>query len=205
MYKLYARKGSGSAAVEALLSMCAAPHVVIDVTKDADGRVPDWYLALAPRAEVPALVLPDGTVMTESAAIMMHIADCFPAARMAPALGTSARATYMRWMVYTAASPYGSDLRMYYPHRYSIDPAHADAIKAKAIIDLNRDFDLFVEGLGDGPFILGAEMTAVDIYAAMLIAWSEDFEKRQPKLRKLYEATSAHPSVRAAWNQNELP
>jgi glutathione S-transferase len=208
MFKLYAREGAGSAAVEAMLSLCNAPHDIIGVPKNADGSPPDWFLAINPRGEVPTLQLPDGTVMTESAAMMMHLADCYPEAKLAPAIGTTARALYMRTMVYMATNAYSTDLRMYYPHRYSTDSSDAPRIKAKAITDLNHDFDAFNAWLGTGPFVLGAQMTAADVYAAMLISWSEDFTalcKRLPKLRALYDAVSAHPVVRKAWDRNEMP
>jgi glutathione S-transferase len=110
-------------------------------------------------------------------------------------------------MVYFAANAYTSDLRMYYPERFSINAGHADDIKAKAIIDLNRDFDVFVSDMGKGPFITGDKMSAADIYAAMLICWSEDVQallKRQPSLARYYAAVTANPSVRAVWARNEL-
>lgn len=207
MYKLYARKSSGSAAVEALLAVLGIPYELIELPKDDAGNAPDWYAAINPRKEVPALELPDGSVMTESAAIMLHLADAHPEAGLAPAVGTSARAQYLRMMVYFAASPYSSDLRMYYPERYSTDAAHAPAIKAKAIIDLARDFDVFAHEMGEGPFILGNTMSAADIYAAMLFTWSNDVEgllKKHPKLKRLYDGVSAHADVRQVWDRNEM-
>jgi glutathione S-transferase len=207
MYKLYARRNSGSAAVEALLAVLAVSHELIEVPKDDTGLPPDWFDQINPRREVPALELPDGSVMTESAAIMIHLADAHPEAGLAPAVGTAARAQYLRWMVYMAAAPYTSDLRMYYPHRYSTDAAHADAIKQKAIIDLARDFDVFADEMGDGPFILGDVMSAADFYAAMLLTWSNDVDAlfaKQPKLKRLYEAVSAHAEIRRVWDRNGM-
>ncbi len=208
MFKLYARTGAGSVAVEAMLALCGAPYEVVAANKSADGVVPDWFLKINPRGEVPTLQLPDGTVLTESAAMVMHLADCYPATALAPAPGTTARAIYMRAILYMASNTYATDLRMYYADRFSTDPAHAPCIKAKAIIDLNRDFDVFNGFLGQGPFVLGSTMSAADVYAAMLITWSEDFEglsKRLPKLRALYDAVSANPTVRKVWDRNDMP
>jgi glutathione S-transferase len=207
MYKLYARKNAGSAAVEALLAVSGANHQVVDVERATDGKLPNWFLALNPRAEIPTLELPDHSIMTESAAMMIHLADTHPQAGLAPALGTSARAQYLRWMVYFAAAPYTSDLRMFYPERYSTNPAHAEAIKAKAVIDLARDFDIVASEMGNGPFILGDGISAVDIYAAMLLSWSADVDAlftKHPKLKRLYGAVSAIPAVRETWNRNGM-
>ncbi len=206
MYKLYARTGAGSAAVEALLLALNVRHERIDLTKE-NGFNPTWFTKINPRGEVPALELPDGRIMTESAAIMIYLADLFADAGLAPAVTAPERVPYLRWMVYGAAAPYATDLRMYYPERYSTDTSHAAAIKAKAIIDLNRDLDVFASEMGQGPFITGEKISAADIYAAMLISWSEDAEallKRLPKLATYYELVTRNESVRAAWTRNEL-
>jgi glutathione S-transferase len=208
MYKLYARKNAGSAAVEALLALLGVAHDIIDVKKNADGSPPDWFLALNPRGEIPALALPDHSLMTESAAMMIHLADAHPEAGLAPALGTSARAQYLRWIAYMASTPYATDLRMYYPQRYSIDPTDAEAIKAKAIIDLARDFDIFAAEMGPGPFVLGDRISAADLYAAMLLSWSNDVGglfAKHPKLKRLYNSVAAIPAVRKAWDRNDMP
>jgi len=207
MYKLYARKGSGNAAVEALLAHMGLEHQVVDVGRTPEGKAPDWYLAFNPRGEVPTLELPDHSIMTESAAMMIHLADTKPEMGLAPPVGTPARAQYLRWMVYFATAPYTSDLRMFYSGRYSTDPAHAPAIKARAILDLARDFDLFAAQMGNGPFILGDKLSAADIYAGMILSWSDDVEAlfaRHPKLQRLYEAVEAFPDIRKVWDRNGM-
>jgi glutathione S-transferase len=207
MYKLYARKAAGSAAVEALLALLNVPFEVIDVPKTEAGSAPMWFLALNPRGEVPALGLPDGSVMTESAAMMIYLADAHPEAGLSPALGTAARAHYLRWIVYLAAAAYPSDLRLFYPDRYSTDPTHAPAIKAKASIDLARDFDVFADEMGPGPFVWGNQLSAADLYAAMLLSWSDDVEglfAKHPKLKTLSEAVAANAAVRKVWERNGM-
>lgn len=208
MYKLYARKNTGSAAVEALFAVLGVSCDIVDVAKNADGSPPEWYLAINPRGEVPSLRLPDDSIMTESAALMIHLADSHPDAGLAPAAGTTARAKYLRWMIYLAAAAYPTDLRLYYPRRYSTDPAHAPAIKAQASIDLTRDFDILAAGMGEGPFILGTRMSAVDIYAAMLVSWSDDMAglfAKHLRLKTLYEAVTAVPAIRKVWDRNGMP
>jgi glutathione S-transferase len=208
MYKLYARRGAGSAAVEALLAALGVAYEIVHVDKNADGTSPDWFRAVNPRAEIPALELPDHSLMTESAAMMIHLADAHPEAGLAPALGTSARAQYLRWLAYMTSATYSSDLRMYCPHRYSTDATHADGIKAKAIIDLARDFDVFAAEMGKGPFILGDKISAADIYAAMLLTWSNDVDAlfaKHPKLKRLYDAVAAAKVVRKVWDRNGMP
>ena len=207
MITLYGRPGSGSAAVEALLSVLGIDHEIVDVPRNSDKSAPDWYLALNPRAEVPTLKLSDDSIMTESAAMMIYLADIAHEAAMAPLPSSPDRARYLRWIVYFAVAPYTSDLRMFYSERFSTDPAHAPAIKAKAIIDLARDFAIFDAQMGEGPFILGARLSAADIYAAMILGWSDDVPglfAKYPKLKRLYDGVAAHPAIRKVWDRNEM-
>ena len=208
MFKLYARPGAGSAAVEALLAECGAAFEIIDVLRGPSGSVPESYWQINPRAEVPSLVLPDNSIMTESAAMMIYLADLHPAAGLAPAINSSLRARYLRWILYFATAVYMGDLRMYYPARHSTDVAHASGIKAKAIEDMGRDFDIFAKELGEGPFILGDSLTAADIYVAMLISWAPDVSQlfaRHANIKRLYELVAARPRIAKAWARNEMP
>jgi glutathione S-transferase len=146
--------------------------------------------------------------MTESAAMMIYLADLHPTASLAPSVTSPMRARYLRWMLYFATVVYMADLRMYYPARYSTDAAHAMNIKAKAIEDMARDFDIFAEALGEGPYILGQLMSAVDIYAAMLISWAPDLPQlfaRHANIKTLYDLVAARPLIAKIWTRNEMP
>jgi glutathione S-transferase len=205
MYTLYARNGAGSMAPEALLAACGADYKLIVVERMPDGSFPEYFHRINPKAEVPTLVLPDDSVMTESAAMMIYLADLFPAAGMAPAIGAASRARYLRWQVYLAATIYMSDLRLFYPARFSTDPAAADGIKARAAQMMDAEFAIYAAALGEGPFILGAEMSAVDIYAAMLCTWAPDkgaLFARHPNLHRMYDAVLSRPDIKAVWTRN---
>ena len=208
MFKLYARPGAGSAAVEALLAECGIAFEIIDVLRGPDGTVPQSYQQINPRAEVPTLVLSDNSIMTESAAMMIYLADLHPAEGLAPSITSPLRARYLRWMLYFATAVYMADLRMYHPARHSTDVAHAAGIKAKAIEDMGRDFDIFAKELGEGPYILGKRMSAVDIYAAMLISWAPDVLQLfalHANIKRLYDLVAARPLIAKVWARNEMP
>jgi glutathione S-transferase len=127
MLKLYARPGAGSAAVEAILAECGVAFEIIDVLRGPDGFVPQSYRQINPRAEVPTLVLPDNSIMTESAAMMIYLADLHPAAGLA--LPFRAAGALFTLMLYSPRSLHGGfDV---YPARHSWT-AHAGH-QAKAI------------------------------------------------------------------------
>jgi glutathione S-transferase len=85
MYTLYCRNTAGSMAPEALLEACGADYKVIVLERMADGSFEAFFHRINPKAEVPTLVLPDDSIMTESAAMMIYLADLHPEAGLAPA------------------------------------------------------------------------------------------------------------------------
>lgn len=208
MFTLFARPGAGSAAIEAILAECGAAFKVIDVPKEADGSAPASLLRLNPRGEVPTLMLADDSIMTESAAIAIYLADLYPQANLAPTINGAQRPRYLRWILYFATAVYMADLRMYYSERYSTKPSHAAGIKAKAISDMELDFDIFAHDLGRGPFILGETLSAADIYVAMLVSWAPDIPAlfaRHPNIKAHYELVAARPHVATVWVRNGMP
>ena len=207
MFTLYCRPGAGSLAVEALLALCGVPVALIDLERNAEGALPDYFHRINPKAEVPTLRLPDDSIMTESAAMMIHIADLHPQAGLAPAVSAPERAPYLRWMVYLATAVYQSDLRLFYPERFTTASGECAGIREKAGAEMAREFAILAEAVGAGPFILGAKMSAVDIYAAMLLSWAPDVPAlcaRHANLKALYERVTAVPAVKAAWARNGM-
>ena len=208
MFTLYSRPGSGSAAVEALLAELDLPFRLEDVPAGPDRLAPQHYLAINPRGEVPSLQLPDNSLMTESAAMMIYLADLQPGKGMAPTVASKQRPDYLRWILYFATAVYTADLRYFYPERYSADAAHAPGVKAQAVIAMQRDFRIFAHWLGDKTYIAGPECSAADIYVCMLISWAPDMAAlfaEHPNLQHFYNRVARWPKVAAVWQRNEMP
>lgn len=205
MYTLYCRNTAGSMAPEALLAACGAEYKVIVLDRKPDGSFEEFFHKINPKAEVPTLVLPDDSIMTESAAMMIHLADLYPQAGLAPAIGTPARARFLRWQVFLATAVYMSDLRLFYPHRFTSRPEETEGIKARALETMMQEFAIYSEALGEGPFLLGSRMSAVDIYAAMLCTWAPDVDAlfaTHPNLRRMYEGVLQNEAVKRVWERN---
>jgi glutathione S-transferase len=204
VYKLYGRVGSGSSVCEAMLALTDLPHELIEIER-WKGKPPAELLAVNPLGQIPALVLPDASVMTESAAILLHLADITPEAKLAPLPSSPERSRYLRWMVYLATNNYMTSLRVYYPERYSTEPNAAAGIKAAALDRCILEWSTFSQALGVGPYILGNDICAVDLYTAMLISWDRDVEallKRHPNLKVLYDGITSHPRLQSIWKHH---
>lgn len=105
-YILYGDLGSGSAVVEMALAEIGAPVELRDVPLEGDHQLQADYRAINPMGRLPTLALPCGTVMTESLAILVALADRHPEAGLLPSPGDPARAVALRWMALLAGEFY---------------------------------------------------------------------------------------------------
>jgi glutathione S-transferase len=166
-YKLYGRTTAGSHAVQMVLEEIGTPYELIWVSKaPADLEA---YRRVNPAGKIPALVLPDGTAVSESAAILIYLSGAHPAARLAPPAGTTEHARFLQWMVFMSANVYETALRSYFPERYSSDATAAAGIKEQAINDYARDLETIHGALS--PYVIGESYSAADPYLYMLASW----------------------------------
>jgi glutathione S-transferase len=196
MYKLYGRPGSGSLAVQIALEETGASYDRIWVGTEATDVA--QFRATNPTGRVPALMLPDGTVIFESAAMLIHLTLSHPQAALAPQPGTNRHAAFLQWMVFLSANVYESVLRMYYSPRYSTrGEAESDGIRDKGTADYCNHLALISQGLG--PYVLGGNFSIADIYLYMLASWypgdKADLYRRLPKLEAHSKIVAARPAV----------
>jgi len=194
-YTLYGRPGSGSLAVQVALEEIGTPYERIWV-----GQQPadvERFRELNPTGKVPALALPDGTLMFESAAILIHLAIENPRARLAPEPGTSRHALFLQWMVFLSANLYESILRIYYSARFSSrGEADGDAVRQQGLADFDAHAALIARSLS--PYVLGADYSIADAYLYMLASWHPDkaaLHARLPRLGAHSGLLIARPAV----------
>jgi len=205
MHKLYWARETGAMAPQILLEEVGADYerVVLDMEKGEEQETE--FLAINPCGQIPALELPDGTIITESAAIVLHIADNHPDSGLLPPLGSAERAQVYRWLFYAVANIYESDLRLYYSERFTTEVSCADSIKCKAREDMDNAFDLLEKALRDGPFLLGEQYSVIDPYLLMLVYWHEQPQvllARCSKLKRLCDTVRQRPAVERIWFQH---
>ena len=208
MYTLYWSPDTGAFAVQAVLEELGAAYrgELVDTGK-GQHRAPA-FLALNPMGQVPALRLPDGTVISESAAMLQHLCDAHAAAGLLPPPGSSARAQADRWLFWLATAVYEADLRYYYPERYTGDAGGAAGVRAAAVAQMDRMAALADAQLVPGPYALGAQFGAVDIYLFMLVLWHPartEIHARHPRLGALMRIVRARPSIERIWAQHFPP
>jgi len=199
MYTLYGTTGSGSAAIEVALQRCGAPFRIVRASEwEPDSALPE-LARVNPLKQIPTLVLPDGTVVSESAAILIHLGLTFPSSGLLPQ-DASRRAVAMRGLVYVAANCYAAVSVSDYPQRWCVDPKKpiTSSIRTAARANLHKAWDIFADTFAASPYLSGAELGALDILAATVSNWS-DTRAHLAKSRPAFLATllmiERHPDV----------
>jgi GST-like protein len=199
MYTLYGAKGSGSAAVEAALVLASLPYRSVNAaTWEPNSRL-DELRRVNPLQQIPALTLPDGAVMTESAAILIHLGLTHPTAELLPA-DAAERAQVIRGLVFLAANCYAAIGVIDYPERWCPDPDEAfnERLRRGAKARLCRYWEVFADSFPARPFLSGSRLGALDLLAAVVSRWSgarAHLREARPALLAAIEAVDRQPAI----------
>jgi GST-like protein len=198
---LYAKKGSGSAAVEAALALARLPCRLVESATWEKNAAYDDLLKVNPLGQVPTLVLPDGTVLSESAAILIHLGLAHPASGLVPH-DAAARARVLRGLVYVAANCYAAIGVIDYPERWTLpadDDVTNERVRAGARARLHGYWTAFADLFdGDASCLGGAAPNALDLLAAVVSKWSgarAHLAQHRPRLHDTLARIEAHPVV----------
>ncbi|TGQ74550.1 glutathione S-transferase family protein [Mesorhizobium sp. M00.F.Ca.ET.186.01.1.1] len=205
MYKLYTRPGSGGFVIEAALALANAPFDQVDVPKT--DRPDPAFLAISPLNQVPVLTLPDGSSITESAAICILLAERHPDAGLAPAADAPARADFLRWLAFMSSVLYPAILRFYYAHRYTADADGTKAVKQAAVAEMDRGFAVVDAALEGRDWVVGDRLSLADVYLVMLVAWHPDPAQARaawPNIERIWSGLRQHPLMKKLNASHEM-
>jgi glutathione S-transferase len=193
--RLYWRPGTAAMAPHAALAEIGADYELVLVERD-DAGTPE-YLALNPSGRVPTLE--DGeTVLTESAAIMLHLADRYPEAGLAP----PDRAAFYSSLIFLTNTLQTALMRFVYPDRYG-----GAGVGDVAAVEAHAIFDRLEAALSGREWLVGDNRSGADLYLFMLTRWGRNLSPPawdSPNLRAHFIRTLALPGVRRMVDEEDL-
>jgi GST-like protein len=203
-YKLYGGKRCGSVPIEAALAEIGAPAEIVELDFAGGEQWGEAYRKINPLGRIPALELPDGTIVTESAACLLIVCERHPEAGLLPPLESGDRGRLYRWLMFASNNLYEAIGRVDYPERYVEDKAAAPGAEKMAIEDLKRFWQMIETHLKPAPFALGERYSALDLYLSVLARWSvRDWVIANcPRLAEMARRTAARPKVAPIWQHH---
>src|SRR5438874_3062218 len=206
-YIIFGDKGSGAFSAEAALAEAGVQYEFRTISLDRNEQRGPEFLKVNPSGKMPALKLPGGEIITESAAILLAVADRHPDAGLLPPHASFARAECYRWIVFLASEVYPMVEISDYPARFMPEGAEADGLKRK-VQERIRERLLIVEKHVAGPWLLSSGFSAADIYAAMFTRWRNTIGREWleaghiPKLQAIAKALSERPRIAPVWQRH---
>jgi len=202
MYTLYARAGWGSVLTEAQLAWYGLPYRIEEVgdlfeDKNASGKL----RAINPLMQLPTLLLPDGQVMTESAAITLHLAEVTGRDDLVP---PPPRPRFLRWLVFLVANIYPTFTYADVPARFVAGEEAQKSFEANVNAYALRLWGMMEKEAG-APWFLGSRFTALDLFIAVMTKWRPRrpwFAANAPRLHAIAAATESLPRVAGVWRRN---
>lgn len=202
-YTVYGAAGSGSVPVEAALTLIGAPYEVVEAVTWEGPAEQAKVAPVNPMRQVPALVTPDGEVLTESAAILIWLAEKHPEAALGPEVDDPRRGQFLRWMSFIPASIYSMYWVRDTPSRLAGDDPRAQAeIAARTAERIAECWGRMESQLTPGRWLLGDELTVLDLYVAAASRWTphrERFHQVAPRMGEVMRRVDALPELAAFW------
>ncbi|MEQ1613415.1 MAG: glutathione S-transferase family protein [Hyphomicrobiaceae bacterium] len=131
------------------------------------------YLAINPKARVPALVTPRG-ILTETPAMLVFIAQSFPDKRLAPISDPFAFAKLQSFNSYLCSTLHVAHAHRMRGHRWAFEESSFKDMQRKVPESVGGCYDLIESQLLNGPWVMGSEYTVADPYLFTLAQWLED-------------------------------
>jgi glutathione S-transferase len=203
MYQLHYFPSNANAAPHMVLEEIGQKYELVLVDRAKNAQKSREYLKINPNGRIPALM--DGDlVLSEAAAIVLHLVDQHPEAGLAPKVGTPQRARFYQWMTFLTNSLQEELMIWQYPERLAgTDTAATGIVKRGAEKRAEAYLDVIEQHLKtNGPLFLGETLSAADFYLVMLARWARPMSnppRARPNIAKLLDMVTALPAVRRAY------
>jgi len=202
-FMLYGAAGSGSVPVEAAMTLIGLDYRVVEAVTWESAAERDKVAVVNPMRQIPALITPAGETITESAAILIWLADAFPQARLGPTIDDPRRAQFLRWMTFIPASIYSMFWVRDEPSRLVGEDAAAQAeIRRRTAGRIAECWGVMDRQIKPGRFLLGDEVSVLDLYVAVASRWTPRrtrFYAAAPRMAEVVRRVDALPELQTFW------
>ncbi|HEY1845121.1 MAG TPA: glutathione transferase GstA [Buttiauxella sp.] len=193
--KLYYKAGACSLSPHIILRESGVDFSLVKVdlaTKKTEAG--DDFLEVNPKGQVPALLLDDGSLLTEGVAIVQFLADKVPDRQLLAPAGSMTRYHTLEWLNYIATELHKGFSPLFNP----TTPEEYKAIARKA---LEKKFQYVNDELSDKQWLMGLRFTVADAYLFTVLRWAYAVKLDMAGLSHIdafMERMKARPAVAAA-------
>jgi glutathione S-transferase len=198
--KLYFAKGTCALASHIALEEAGAEYSTVRIDFATHQQRSPEYLAINPKARVPALVTDKG-ILTETPAMLAYIAQSYPKARLAPLDDPFRFAEVQAFNSYLCSTVHVAHAHRMRGTRWADDASAIEAMKRKVPETMAACFDMIESKMFQGPWVMGETHTICDPYLFTIAQWLEGDSVdplRFPKVKAHRDRMSERAAVRKA-------
>jgi glutathione S-transferase len=199
MLKLYYTPNTCSLATHIALIDAGADYELVRLSFASEDQRKPEFTKLNPKARVPALVTEHG-VLTETPALLVYVAQRFPAAKLAPLDNPFALAQVQAFNSYLCSSLHVAHAHRMRGYRWADEPEAIAAMQRKVPHSVTQGFELIERDLA-GPWVMGERYTICDPYLFTLAQWLEADgvdTRKLPRVMAHRARCAALPNVKRA-------
>ena len=200
MLKLYFTPHTCSLASHIALEDAGATYAIERISFSAEQQKSPEFMAINPKARVPALVTERG-VLTETPAMLVFIAQSYPRAGLAPLNDPFAFAEVQAFNSYLCSTVHIAHAHRMRGYRWADDPVAIADMQRKVPQSVTACFELIENGMLKGPWVMGEAYTICDPYLFTLSQWLEGDGadlSRLPRVLDFRRRMSERQTVRKA-------
>ena len=200
-FVVFGGRGSGSVVIEAALTLIGAPYRTRDLVTPIGGSGDD-ATRFNPMNQVPAMITPDGELITESAAILLWLSERFPAAGLGLSPDDPRRGRFLRWTTFVSSSIYSLYWVRDMPSRLATDATQEDVIRERTAERIAFCWAVMESQIDPGSYLLGEGMSVLDLYVAVVSRWEPHrrrFYEIAPRMGEVVRRVDADPRLAALW------
>ncbi|CNH56710.1 glutathione transferase GstA [Yersinia pekkanenii] len=152
------------------------------------------YLSINPKGQVPALLLDDGSLLTEGVAIVQYLADKAPDSNLITPFGTLSRYHAIEWLNFIATELHKGFSPLF-------NPKTPDEYKVIARERLIKQFNYVDSVLAQHDYLLGKKFSVADAYLFTITRWANALKleiNQRSYLDNYMARISERPAVKAA-------
>ena len=205
MLTIYGYKGCGSVVIEVACELLGEPYELREAAPWKSGPRVDELREINPLVQIPTVRLDNGAIMTESVAILLWLFDNHPESKYAPPVGDARRPAFLRWLVFFAATIYPMYTVGDFPARWVNGKDAQKQLKETSIQRTLEAWRMIETGLSPKQYLLGDDLTILDVYAAMMSRWRPGRERIRevaPGCMDAAERTEQHELIAKIFLRN---
>ena len=192
----YTNPRSRGAIVRWMLEECGAEYDVVPVHFGKEMKS-EKYLSVNPMGKSPALEV-DGKVITETAAILIFLADMYPEKNLIPPVNSLERGEFYRWMFFLVQLEYA------FIDKFFDVPSSEERRRSVGYGDYDTALNTLTEFLKNKKYVIGNNFTVLDLYFAATLRWAIFVGGMLPNEGILVDYMNQHLTREASVKAKEL-